>query len=188
MNLYTKLSEKVMKEAGIDSKELLKRIRKAQQYHNPLNYSSGTDIAEENGWSYLFTDALEMENAGRRYYFKFHDYDLTDVDTCYRAFKNCRNFKKYSKIWMKHAPKGVNRPEIYLLALVEMTVRGFKHEENVIDQLVSRGHEVIASSAADDLKGVDIWVDGKPVQIKSLGTFRNMKDEHKTIETIGAIA
>lgn len=181
-----KLSEKVMNEAGISAEELHRRIKKAEMWHNPLNYSSGKDIAAENGWEYLFTDALLLENRGRRYYFKFHDYDLTDVDTCYRAFKSCKNFKEYSRVWMKHAPKGINRPEIYLLALVGMTVKGFKHEENVISELLSRGHTVSPSSPAEDLQGIDLWVDGEPVQVKSPNTFRNMKKEHKTIKTIGA--
>lgn len=186
MDLYSRLCLRVMKEAGITSEELHRRIKKAQMFHNPLNYDDGNTIAEKNGWDYLFTDALEMEGAGRRYYFRFHDYDLTDVDTTYTAFKECRNFKKYSKIWKKHAPAGLKNPAIYLLMLVEMTVRGFKHEKTVMEALRAAGHEITPSSPEEDLQGVDFYKDGKPVQLKSPNTFRNMTIDLLEIETIGA--
>lgn len=186
MDLYSKLVLKVMKNSNMTVGELYKKIKLAQKWHNPLNYDNGNTIAEENGWEYLFTEALEKEGLGRRYYFRFHDYDLTDVNTTYRAFKNCKNFKKYSKVWSKHAPAGLQRPEIYLLALVEMTVRGFKHEKTVMDALRAAGHEITPSSPEEDLKGIDFWKDGKPVQLKSPNTFKNMKLDNLEIEILGA--
>ena len=185
MNKYTKLSEQIKAKYNLTHEELGEMIKKAQLWHNPLNYSNGDDLKEKYGWDNTFTEALEYERAGNRYYFKFHDYDLTDIDTTYDAFRNCKNFEKYSKIWKKHAPKGLKSPAIYLLALVEMTVKGFRHEQAVIEKLVREGNEVRVSTAEEDIKGVDIWVNGEAYQIKSEKTLKGMKQYDKGIKVIG---
>ena len=181
MNKYETLVNKIIAESDITNEELLKRVKLAQLWHNPRNYSDGNDLKEFYNWTHTFTDALEEEGLGHRYYFAFKDYDLTDVNICYQAFLNCKNFKKYCKVWKKYAPEGLKNPAIYLLAIVELTTRGFSHEKDVKIKLEKAGKKVIEATPEEDLKGIDFWVDGSPIQVKSPATFKNMKKINYTV-------
>jgi hypothetical protein len=131
----------------------------------------GTPIKEEHDWDYMFTDALRSYGIKKRYYFNFHgDIDMTDVDAVYTAYRDCKNFEKYSTIWRDWAPEEFNSNRIYLLALVSMSVEGFLHEEAEAKRYRDAGHDVRKSTHAEDLKGVDLWVDEKAVQVKSPAT------------------
>lgn len=171
MNTYDAIVNRILTETNVTEEILLKKIKAAQAWHNPMNYDNGEGIKEKYGWKTLFTDHIK----GHRYYFKFHDYDLTDVDVCLNAFKNCDNYKKYLSIWKRHAPKGLRSELIYLLAITEMTTKGFTHEKNVVKRLQEQGHDVRISTPEEDLRGIDIWVDGIAQQIKSKATAYNMQ-------------
>lgn len=170
---YDKVINKILS-IGITEEELKEKIYLAQQWHNPLNYDDGSSIKKKHGWNNLFSDYFKDEG---RFYFYFHNHDMTDIDNVINLFYNCPNFKKYSKIWKSQAPVGLKSPLLYLVAITAMTVKGFKHEEYMINRLKQLGHKVETSSGRDDYRGVDIYVDGQAVQLKSPKTLKNMKSE-----------
>lgn len=170
--IYKKIKNNLKEELNIDEVEYRKRIQEAQYFHNPLNFDSGDEFRDMLGVEKLFTDYLTE----KRYYFPFHEVDMTDEDVVIAHFFYSKGFKKYSKIWKKHAPDNISHLKIYLLAITEMSVKGFKHEETELEQYRKQGKEVKVSSAQEDYYGIDAYVDGEPIQIKSPGTVRAMKN------------
>ena len=166
---YKQLRNSIKRDHSITDAQLEKAVKYMQMWHNPLNFSNGEDIKQKYGFSKLFTDWLQELGLGKRYYFRFHDYDMTNADEVLRGFITCENWHTYAYVVKNHAPKGMRSERLFLLALVEMTVRGFKHEKEVVEKL-SIEYEVIISTPEEDLAGVDAWVDGRAVQIKSPAT------------------
>lgn len=177
MNNYEKTYTMLQEKTGLSDEELNKRIKLAQMWHNPLNYSSGKDLKKKYGWDIIFTEALTKEGMGRRRYFEFHEHDMTDVNKVFNNFRNCRNWDRYKTIWKKYAPKEIKAEAYYILAVTEMSVKGFKHEKKELDRLRKSGKTVRESTYEEDLRGIDAWVDGKPIQIKSPATQAMMDRE-----------
>lgn len=170
-NHYDSLHLIVRNHTGISIQELDRRIKLAQLWHNPMNVDNGEPLKEKYGWDIMFTDALRKEKIWKRDYFDFHgDIDMADVDLVFESFLECDNWNKYCRIWRENAPKEFNNKWIYLLALVEMTVRGLIHEGKEIQKSRDAGHDVRMSTPAEDRKGTDFWEDGKPIQVKSPAT------------------
>lgn len=172
---YLELRKKVMERRGIDEDRLNLLIKNAQLWHNPLNFDKGQKLKAKLGVEYMFDEALKRERMGNRRYFPFHDHDMTDPDNVMFLFRSCPNWKRYNQVWAKYAPRGLRSEVIYLLAVTEMSVRGFKHEKAKIAELREAGHDVIESSYQQDLAGIDIFVDGEPMQIKSPATAKAMR-------------
>lgn len=147
-------------------------VKKAELFHNPLNFDSGDSIKKQLGVEKLFSDALNERGIRGRFYFYFHDVDCTSAPTLVFAFATCRNFKRYSTIWEDTAPYDISAPIIYLTALVSMTWKGMRHEEEKIKEM-----GLTASSGNDDYAGgVDaISDDGVKYQVKSPATVAAMR-------------
>lgn len=176
MMSYESVKLELMTRESWTQKEYESRIRLAQLWHNPLNFDDGEEIKIRYGWSSLFTEERVRHGLGkRRFYFNFRDYDMTDTETVFQAFFHCENFPAYSRLWNRTAPREIRSKALYLLAITEMSVKGFKHEEKVLKEISDSGRSVIRSTAEEDYRGVDAWVDGKPIQIKSPATARRMK-------------
>lgn len=172
---YNHVRESIKKGYRINDDQLNELIKYAQLWHNPLNYDNGDALwVEYEFMGLMFNEALEKEGMGHRYYFDFRKHDMTDPNTVMFLFLRNKNFRKYIPVWKKHAPVKISSSWIYLLAVTEMSVKGFKHEAEVVEKLKEDGHEVRYGTAAEDLKGVDIYVNGRPKQIKSPATARKM--------------
>ena len=170
---FLEIARSFMEEEGVSVAEFKQLLEMARQYHNPLNYDGGEEIAEKLGVNYLFDKAREKEGLGiYRFYFKFTEVDCTDFEEVARAFFNCENYGPYLKAWQKHAPEAIKSELFFLLSLITMTVKGFKREEEIIEK-----SSLIKSSFEEDYyQGIDAWTaDGEPVQIKSAATERGMK-------------
>lgn len=177
-NKYETLFDAILEKSGMSSDELNRLINLARLWHNPLNVDNGKPLKEKYGWGYMFTDVLRSYGINKRYYFNFHgDIDMTDVDAVYVAYRDSKAFKRYTHIWREWAPIEFNSNRIFLLALVSMSVKGFKHEEAEAQRYRDEGCDVRKSTHAEDLKGIDLWVDGEPVQIKSPATQRMIDKE-----------
>jgi hypothetical protein len=118
----------------------------------------------------MFDDALKKEGLGHRDYFDFHSIDMTDVNLVFESFLECKNWNRYVRVWKKYSPQEFNNKWIYLLAIVSMSVKGFIHEGNEEQKYRDAGHDVRKSTPAEDRRGIDLWVDGEPKQIKSPAT------------------
>jgi hypothetical protein len=171
-NNYNTLHKVMQKRRGWSEEELDEKIKLAELWHNPLNVDDGSPIKAKYGWDIMFDEALEAAGRGHRYYFRFHDIDMGNVDKVFSKFLNCPNWESYCSIWEKYAPREFNSRWIYLLAVVRMSVKGFKYEEKEAERLRSLGHDVRKSTPEEDLKGIDMWVDGKQHQVKSPATQR----------------
>lgn len=152
-------------------------IKAAQLYHNPRNYSDGTDIAKENGWRRLFDEVILKKTGKTRYYFNFKmaGKKMEDPDWVINAFFLCENWDTYSSLWANNAPKGLRHPFIYLLAITELSVKGFKREAEKVKEWESQGKTVVAATGKQDLEGTDFFVDGIAVQVKSPATLAGAK-------------
>lgn len=175
MESYLKLYKYLQESKGWSNAAMSNAIKLAQLWHNPLNFDDGSPLKRKYEWDYLFTEALKKERLGNRYYFRFHDYDMTNADEVMFAFQDCPNWKKYVRVWKKYAPAGLRSEAIFLLAVTSMTVKGFKHEEEVAEAHRKAGHTVIKSTPEEDLAGVDFWSDGQPIQVKSPATAAAIK-------------
>lgn len=166
INEYYDTRKAIMDNNGWDEAEMKRISHLGQLWHNPMNFSNGDDLKIKYGWDSLFTDFL----TGSRYYFRFHDYDLTDHDIVINKFRNCNNWSKYSKIWVENAPEMFASEAMFALVVTDMTVKGFRYEKKVVEKIRATGAEVVMSTPEDDLRGIDAYVNGKPIQIKSPGT------------------
>jgi hypothetical protein len=175
------IREAVKKRNGWSERDLDSYIKKAQLWHNPKNHDTGDDIREKLGVKVLWDEALALEGLGNRYYFPFHDYEMTDIEEVMKLFKFCRNWNRYYQVWKKYAPKGCRNEAIYLLAVAQMSVKGFKNEEKEMDKLRAQGYDVRKSTAAEDAMGIDAWIDGEPVQFKSERTYWDKRSKQWNI-------
>lgn len=171
---YDKMVETIIKKCGKKSAE--KRLRYASLYWGPRNYSQKS-IKEELGQDILFDEWIRIETGRNRWLLNFHDeiQDMSDPQEVMEAIVNCRNWPIYAKLWRKKAPGYVRSPWILLWALVDITVIGGKSENEFEQRMLAEGREVRRSTSAEDAAGVDFWVDGKPIQVKSKGTKAGAK-------------
>ena len=147
-------------------------VKKAELFHNPLNFDDGGSIKKQLGVEKLFSEALSDRGIRQRFYFYFHNVDCTSTQVLVFEFATCRNFKRYSKIWEDVAPSDISAPIIYLTALVSMTWKGMRHEEETIKKM-----GLTASSGDADYSGGIDAVDGNGVkyQVKSPATVAAMR-------------
>jgi len=173
---YEATKNKIAKYNDITSERLEEILYIAKQYWNPRNYDKGEPIMKKYGWVRLFDAELRRYGYGKRFFFYFKDYtydQMSDADTVMTLFKNSPNFRKYAALWKAEAPSEINSTALMLVMLTEITVKGQKREASELEKLRKAGKTVIPSTGREDyLKGIDAWVDGKPVQIKSEATQR----------------
>lgn len=169
---FTALENKVRSLAGdnFDS-----TVRRARLYWNPRNFDGGDNIRRALRVNELFDAVIKRGTGRNRWLFNFHDLsmeEMADPQTVMEAFLNCKNWSRYSELWMEHAPKDLRHRAILLYAITDMTVQGGRKEWSFFNNMKKRGHKVEKSTAVDDANGVDFYVDGKPVQVKSEATIK----------------
>ena len=173
MSRYEKILNRLEDLYGVA--RVQKAIADSKLFWNPLNYDDGADIADYFDVDHLMDYWIMKETGRNRWLFGFHDYaleDLSDPDFVLDKIKSCKNWKKYADIWMRRAPKRLRNKGILLIALTEITVKGFKAENAFKERMEAAGHDVRLSTPAEDARGIDFWVDGQPVQVKSERTLR----------------
>ena len=177
---YEQAKEKIRQRHGLTERELQEKIYLAQQWHNPLNYDDGAPIKEHYGWNTLFTDELEKAGYGKRFYFPFKSLeDPTDATEVFIALLTCDNWNRYKKLWSEKAPKEIRAPWVYLLAITEITTKGYKNKHEALDRLEGKQlfgqDELVRNEKLYDFSGVDGVLNGSTdVQIKSPATSRAM--------------
>ncbi len=161
-----------MRDHNLSRYEFGALVKKAELFHNPLNFDNGDSIKKQLGVEKLFSEALNERGVKHRFYFYFHNVDCTSTKTLVFEFATCHNFKRFSKIWEETAPSDVSSPIIYLTALVSMTWKGMRHEEETINKM-----GLTASSGNDDYAGgIDaVDDDGVKYQVKSPATVAAMR-------------
>lgn len=160
----------------IDETEFYYRLKMAELWHNPFNAADGGQgIKKEFDWKILFDDAREYELGTRsRYYFKFKEFDMTNIEVVAYKFYNCSNYKRYLKVWKQYAPEEFNSEVFFLYSLCSFTVRGFDNENKII----SNNGWKKSSFEEDYINGIDAFdKNGNPQQIKSPGTNKVIKKQ-----------
>ena len=168
---YEETREVVKQRKGWSDRNLARASFIGQLFHNPLNFDNGDPIKKHFGWDVLFTDVLD----GHRYYFDFHNYDLTNPDVVIKQFRKCANWKKYTAVWNEWAPMSLASEEMYAIVVTDMTVKGFLYEQKFLAELQAMGVAITLSTPKEDLAGIDAYADGKAIQIKSPATARRMR-------------
>lgn len=171
MYSYEQLVERLELRLG-DS--LPKRLEFARLYWNPRNFDKGGPIKKKLDVEILFDEWIKISTGKNRWLLNFHDEieDMSDPQEVMEAILRCKNWSRYSELWKRRAPRFVRSKFILLYALVDMTVQGGRSERVFEDRMRSEGRDVRKSSSAEDAAGIDFFVDGVPVQVKSEGTLR----------------
>ena len=173
MSKYEQLRDALERKLG---DRLPARLEFARLYWGPRNYSRH-DLKKELDVELLFDEWIKIETGRNRWLLSFHDEisDMSDPNEVMEAILHCKNWKRYAEIWKRRAPRHIRSPWIMLYAVVDMTTQGGRTENNYEDDMKKKGHTVERASSADDARGIDFWVDGKPVQVKSAKTKAGAK-------------
>ena len=177
MFTYEALDSALRKKLG---KSFEKRLRWARLYWGPRNYDRSS-IKEELSTDLLFDEWIKIETGRNRWLLSFHDEisDMSDREAIMRAILECKNWPVYYKLWEQKANRLIRHKWILLYALVDMTAQGGETENAFERKMREEGRNVERASSADDARGIDFWVDGKPVQVKSAGTKTGAKRRGK---------
>ena len=177
---YEQAKEKIRQRHGLTARELQEKIYLAQQWHNPMNFDDGEPIRKEHGWATLFTDELEKAGLGKRFYFPFKSLqDPTDATEVFIALLTCDNWSRYKSLWYDKAPEGINQAWVYLLAITEITTKGYKNKHEALERLEGEQlfgkDDLVRNEKLYDFSGIDGVLNGSTdVQIKSPATSRRM--------------
>ena len=162
-DLVAKLEEKV-------GESLPDRLEFARLYWGPRNFDQRS-IKDKLGVEVLFDEWIRIITGRNRWLFGFHDLkDMSDPQEVMEAILASSNWKRYSNLWKRKAPRYVRSTFLLLYALVDMTTQGGTTEQKFVEEQEAAGRKVEKSTAVDDARGIDFYVDGKPVQVKSKGT------------------